>query len=1176
MHLYNLTLKHADAALQAVAGNFSGARHQEILVCRGTALEVLRFDAQAGKLSCISSTAVFASIRSIANVRLPGNTKDYIVVGSDSGRLSILEFSEAANGFVKLHQETFGKSGARRIVPGQFLATDPKGRSVMIAAVEKTKLIYTLNRDAAANLTISSPLEAQSPGTILHHMVGVDVGFENPMFAALEVNYTESDRDSTGNAANNAQKMLTFYELDLGLNHVVRKSSEPTDSRANLLVQVPGGSGPSGVLVCCEDAIIYQPMNAETPHRVPIPRRSNTDCNVLIVAATMHKMKDDFFFMLQSEFGDLYKATLECSDNVVHALKIKYFDTVPVGSSLCILKAGFLFVASEFGNQCLYQFQTLGEDGDETEFSSVMYPSLGMAPLPREYFGLRPLRNLTLTDDIPALNPVIQSKFLDSSPADPLQILTACGRGPRSTLRILRHGLEVEDIVSCDVKVAPNGLWVTKRTENDEKDVYVILSFPNATLVFLIGEDLVEVQDTGFLTSVPTLAVQQLGTDSLIQVHPAGVRHILASGQVREWLAPPGKIITTAATNQRQVVVVLDFAEIVYFELNLDGQLNEYEERKAMGSAILALGISAVAEGRQRTPYLAVGCEDQTLRIFSLDPEHTLDGLSIQALTAPASSICVVETVAPSNCSIHIGLQNGVLLQTVLDTSNGQLVDTRSRFVGLRPVQLKRINLRGTEAMMALSPRPWINYTYNNQTRFTPLLYNELQYVCNFSHELCVDGFAGVVGNELRIFRLSKTEESLSQRSIPLSHTPRQIASHPQNGLIYVVESDHRVMGDQFENEQLSEDHYRYFGRPRAPAGKWSSCVRVVDPVKETTVALLPLPENEAAFSVAIVPFMAVDGEHMLVVGTATDVVMEPRSYTSGFLRTYRFTGEGGLSLYHTTQVENIPLAMLAFQGRLLAGVGSVLRIYDIGKQKLLRKAENNSFATTIVTLNVQGSRIIVGDIQQSLTFLAYKAPESRLVVIADDTQSRWTSCSTMVDYTTVVAGDRFGNLFVNRLNSSISDGVDQDSTGLGIAREKSQLNGAPHKTQLIAHFHVGDLVTSIHKVALIAGAREVIFYTGLHGTIGILVPLVAQQDVEVLSSLERRIREEHTSLVGRDHLSWRGYYTPVKGVVDGDLCETFSQLPAKTQKTISEGLNHTVGEILKKVDQLRATSSGF
>ena len=96
--------------------------------------------------------------------------------------------------------------------------------------------------------------------------------------------------------------MLTYYELDLGLNHVVRKWSEPTDPRANLLVQVPGGQlassdrfdGPSGVLVCCEDHIVYRHMDAPQ-HRVPIPRRKHPledpDRGLIVVAAVMHKMK---------------------------------------------------------------------------------------------------------------------------------------------------------------------------------------------------------------------------------------------------------------------------------------------------------------------------------------------------------------------------------------------------------------------------------------------------------------------------------------------------------------------------------------------------------------------------------------------------------------------------------------------------------------------------------------------------------------------------------------------------------------------------------------------------------------------------------------------------------------------------------------------------------------------
>jgi splicing factor 3B subunit 3 len=58
-----------------------------------------------------------------------------------------------------------------------------------------------------------------------------------------------------------------------------------------------------------------------------------------------------FFFLLQSEDGDLFKCWIEHEGEEVKSLKIKYFDTVPVAASLCILKSGYLFVASEFSDQ---------------------------------------------------------------------------------------------------------------------------------------------------------------------------------------------------------------------------------------------------------------------------------------------------------------------------------------------------------------------------------------------------------------------------------------------------------------------------------------------------------------------------------------------------------------------------------------------------------------------------------------------------------------------------------------------------------------------------------------------------------------------------------------------------------------------------------------------------------
>jgi splicing factor 3B subunit 3 len=61
-----------------------------------------------------------------------GAIKDYVVIGSDSGKISIVEYDVQTKVWKTVHCEVFGKTGCRRIVPGQYLAADPKGRAIMI------------------------------------------------------------------------------------------------------------------------------------------------------------------------------------------------------------------------------------------------------------------------------------------------------------------------------------------------------------------------------------------------------------------------------------------------------------------------------------------------------------------------------------------------------------------------------------------------------------------------------------------------------------------------------------------------------------------------------------------------------------------------------------------------------------------------------------------------------------------------------------------------------------------------------------------------------------------------------------------------------------------------------------------------------------------------------------
>ena len=81
----------------------------------------------------------------------------------------------------------------------------------------------------------------------------------------------------------------------------------------------------------------------------------------------------------------------------------------------------------------------------------------------------------------------------------------------------------------------------------------------------------------------------------------------------------------------------------------------------------------------------------------------------MQALPALPESLCIVEMggaeseegvgVAMGSLYLSIGLQNGVLLRTVLDNVSGDLSDTRTRYLGSRPVKLFSVKMQGAESV---------------------------------------------------------------------------------------------------------------------------------------------------------------------------------------------------------------------------------------------------------------------------------------------------------------------------------------------------------------------------------------------------------------------------------------------------------------------------------------------
>ena len=110
------------------------------------------------------------------------------------------------------------------------------------------------------------------------------------------------------------------------------------------------------------------------------------------------------------------------------------------------------------------------------------------------------------------------------------QVYAACGRGARSTLRMLRPGIAVAEVAVTELPARPTAVWTVRKTQEDAYDDLIVISFGDdkATLVLRVGDTVQEVNDSGLEGKTATLGVQLLANNSTLQArpraHPAQLR----------------------------------------------------------------------------------------------------------------------------------------------------------------------------------------------------------------------------------------------------------------------------------------------------------------------------------------------------------------------------------------------------------------------------------------------------------------------------------------------------------------------------------------------------------------------------------------------------------------------------------------------------------------------------
>lgn len=619
---------------------------------------------------------------------------------------------------------------------------------------------------------------------------------------------------------------------------------------------------------------------------------------------------------------------------------------------MLLTKRGCLLLFSECGNQYCYHLTNI-DAGEEQDIFTPHLP-----------------QNMDLTDELQSISPCTQIQYGDLTNEGLPQIYSCTGKGPRSSLRVLRHGLSITELAVQKMPGTPYGIWSVKKKIEDEFDSYIIVSFIDATLVLEISDSVSEVKDSKFMQKAKTLSVQLMDNNDILQIHTNGVRSIEGLSKIKEWKPPDRKSIKCGTANSRQAVVGIDGGSLIYFEINSSNILDESAIIN-VGSEISCVALCPIPEGRQRAPFLAVGTWNEAVTIYSIQPSESgtdLTNASVQATTERIYSVCMnfmnITEGIPS-LFLNIGLANGVYQRIEIDPLTGKSSDARIRELGTQPVTVLPLTVDDQSAVIALSSKPWLSYIVSHNYRLTPISYDHLDYCHNFHSQHCPDGIVAINNESLRIFSINRIDDDFNQTILPLTFTPRRLLVHPQTNNLIVIESEPNSFSYKQVSESLGEqgmqllDEDTYgkgntvkslLGVPRPQPSKvgecdhWGSCIQLIDPNTLGILDTFPFQQDEAALSSALVEFHDRNGEIILVVGTAIKYQLFPKKIESGRLYVFRILSNTKFQLLHTTEVESLPSAMCQFHGRLLVGIDKTLRIYDLGKRKLLRKCENRVF----------------------------------------------------------------------------------------------------------------------------------------------------------------------------------------------------------------------------------------
>ncbi|KAG0292818.1 DNA damage-binding protein 1a [Dissophora globulifera] len=1134
------TARKSSAVFHAIKGNFTGPDDLNLILGKGTRIEVYLIGYDGLKL--IKEFGLYGEIACMEPFRPSGHTTDMLMVTTSHYKMLTLslrlspsdasaqigdimagtpQFNIVSDSLVELEDRH-----ARPSDSGQIMVIDPTSsvvcchlyqgllkcmsvnpnvpvKSTPAAGQQSSRAAQHLSRPSTKEVkTFGEPVNMPIDEVTIMSMVFLH-GCQRPTLAVLYQDKKEIRHVKT-------------YEIDLKTNDKPETGWIQSGlSGATTCIAVPSPIG--GLLVVGEYSISYfNPAHPSAPRSITI--------NATIMQCYNRVDDQGVRYLLGDHRGMLYILVLilngasgssqSSRQFQVVELKLECLGTTSIPVAIVYLDNDHVFVGSHLGDSQLVLLHT--EADQNGEYLEVMETFTNIAP-------------------------VTDFDVVDLEGQGQGQIVACSGALKDGTLRIVRNGVGINDRAVLELP-GIKGLWSLKPSLDATSEDTLVMSFLNSTRVVRVTQDAEMVQEEidGFLSDSRTLLSGNVRANLILQVTPESVRLVAPSqhiqaGLMSEWTPPSGQVISVASMNATQCLVAVDGKTLVC--LDIGSETIREVGRMRFENEIACVDITSIdLANAHASQVCAVGLwTDIKVSLVRLPSMEILTSYDLPGEILPRSLLL----------SRFEGIP---YLLVGLDAALTTLSAPKRISLGTQPITLRQISSsRGgsgipnaSNHVFACSDRPTVIYSSNRKLLYSNVNLKQVATVAPFNCEPFPNALAIVGSDEEGVLRIGSIDEfqELHVQTVPIHESPRRIAYLPSRKVfgvlsIRIVNQEPEPMGST--NIVTSDEEELGF-------------VRLHDDQTFDLLHTYELQKDELPQCIAAVNF-ANDPTSYIAVGTADSacegipekgrILILEVSENSQLRLVTEFAAKGGV------------MSIKEFQGRLLCGINERLCLYSwktsdkmMAESNLSLECSHRGF-TLALSLAIRGEFIVAGDLFRSMTLLRYT--DNKIVEIARDTNMDMLTALEAIDDETFIAADNASSIFTLVKNTETTS---EDEA------KRLQWSGGWHLGDQINRFKHGSLVMANQEGD--APAIPKLLFATVSGAIGVVATLTAEK-YELLHHLESNMSKVIKGVGGLDHAEWRRFRSnartlPSTNFIDGDLIELFLDLSHDEVNNVLEG----------------------